>query len=1068
MPRAKAFIPVSKGIDQRLDERLRTPDSLGVLTNAQYIRNNAVRKRHGFSLESTDIVSFDPAQSESSLAAQGTPRSIFSTGTELCVRGFRSLYALAGGKWYNKGPVSPFTGKQTTPFVGAKNYSSSDCASYQDTTFHVATTQELTTSLATTAFDTSFVFQVAKDGKEVVPSTVIGSYSGIGVPRYNSARVVKPAAGLLTALYIPSVQKQNVASNDVLEFFQSDGLTVSGPWLTINDMVGDVAEQGSFARHDSCPMNSPSVNSKWAFAYCKQPAIGASSIYVAICTDTTINNSVLIPQPGMDQWKTCAIAYGSTADALWVVGQTDNGFARLYKVTPSTMAVTAVPLTFSGSGYAAGCAVVEGTFDSANQVVVGLNFGAAGSPSVRTLDIVVTNGVATTGTAVVYNTYGVSKPWFHETRCYIAARSRYGQANGLAAGDTSNDDGYSGDVILDCFGLRPNPTVGVPEVQPHVVGRYNFGVAHEFTVTNTVSGEWDVRRGAFANVTHAASETTKYRYATDRIVQKVPNQAPVKSGDLIEVDFAGTMLQGATTRGAATIGGGSVGWYAGRRVEELGYASGPFIYSFQQNAGVPGTIKDGTYTYVGVFECYDEQGNLVRSVPGPPAKYTVAGGGVHYVTIRFYNLGPTDRFIDGKQFKVAVYRAGSDGVFYRCLRPIANSTVLNTQAQTGQIIDLGDSYDPIYTQSGAELEAAGPDGAAYSVTTSQRVWLAGFFRRDRVQYSKLYNAATANEYAIAPEFNDAFAYLTPGGQTVTGLAEMDDKVIVFTNSSIYAIAGNGPDDGGRNNDFSGLQLINSDTGCIEPRSIVSFPGGVMFRAPSGIFILGRDFQLSFLGSQVRDITDEYTETTSACLVPEANHIRFTLRKNGSESVILCYDLDQGAWLKWEPKRAVLPNPVPMNIVGSCLHQNVYYVLDASGRVYYEDETTYKDQSVYVPMSIETSWLQGAEQSGWQRVRTVAALCKSADPHDLTISVYQDFSATPSQSYTWNAATISSQKLNELVELRTSTQKCTAFKIAISDAASASSVTGEGYQCAGFQVELTGKEGLYKPGTQQRN
>ena len=64
--------------------------------------------------------------------------------------------------------------------------------------------------------------------------------------------------------------------------------------------------------------------------------------------------------------------------------------------------------------------------------------------------------------------------------------------------------------------------------------------------------------------------------------------------------------------------------------------------------------------------------------------------------------------------------------------------------------------------------------------------------------------------------------------------------------------------------------------------------------------------------------------------------------------------------------------------------------------------------------------------------------------------------------------IDGQKLIELEVMRVKVQKCTSFKIRIEDAASAGSTTGQGYDCAGFTVELAGKRGLYKPGDQQRN
>lgn len=1073
MPRTQAFIPVANGLDQRLDERLRSPEALSTLTNAYYRRNNAVTKRPGFTQESDACVSFDPSQGTEpgNLANQGTPRAIFSTGSELCVRGYRSLYAYVDGKWYNKGAVSPFTGKQTTPFVSAVNYGSGDCATDGLKTFHVATTQQLGTALwPGSGWNTSFVFQVRHDDRELVPSTTIATVSGFGVAWLNSARVVRPKSPGISADFIPSVQRSSavVGTNGTLEFYNSDSINVFGPWQTYNDLYNSGTDSGSFARHDSCPFDSSIVSSNWGFVYVRVLPLGGTELYFARCTDAGIDATGSIPQIGMDEWRTCSIAYDEVADRILIVGMANN-LARLYVIHPATFAVTAVVLTPTNPA-PIGCGVVRGTFDGVSSYVVGLSTAQTGAPQRHSLDIISANAAGVISSTVLHNTYGVSKPWFYDGRAYMAAKPMFGEAQNLVANETSNDDGYSGEVILDLFGLRMNPTPGIPELEPHVVGRYNFGVTHEKSVGGTAN-EYDMQRGAFANVTTAAAYPSKVRYATQRIVQKVPGQPPVKSGDVVELDYEGKMLQGATTRGSATIGGGSVSWYAGRRVEELGYASGPFLSSFSYTASASGTLSAGVYQYRGVFECYDEAGNLVRSVPGPSGKFEIpgGGGGPYYVTLRFYNLTTTDRFANGKTFRVSVFRAGSDGVFYRCLRPLADSTVIDTNYQTNSIVDLGNQYEPIYTQSGAELEAAGPDGAAFSVTTSQRVWLAGFFRRDRVQYSKPYNAATASEYALAPEFNDAFAYLTPGGQAVNGIAEMDDKVIVFTDTNIYAIAGNGPDDGGRGNDFSGLQLISSDTGCIDPRSIVSFPGGVMFQAKSGIFVLGRDFQLTFLGAQVRDTVDEYNEITSACLVPSNNHVRFTCRKNGGQSIVLIYDLDQSAWLRWEPRKLVAGLPVALNIVGSCLHQQEYYLLDADGLVWREDASTYFDDgSIFVPMTVATSWLQGAQQSGIQRIRQVASLCKSNDPHNLLVELYQDFAVGPSQSYTFTASDIANQKLRELVEMRVQTQKCTAFKIRISDSAAPSTITGQGYECGGFTVELAGKRGLYKPGTQQRN
>lgn len=1068
MPRTNAIIPVSKGIDQRLDERLRSADSLGVLTNAIYRRNDAVQKRNGFTRVGGTIKSFDPSQTEgATLATQGEPRGIFSTDLELCVRGYRSLYAYDGANWYNKGAVSPFIGTQRPVFSSARNYSSTDCASNGSEVVHVGTSQQTN---ASGSYYTEFVFKTeTADGIEQTPTTVVASVDNTTNAEYTAAKIIYNGVQ-----YVASVQRDIDPGNNSLTFYEIANGAVGATIVTHNDVKQSTSgDFGDYYRHDSCDIGGlPAGN--WAYAYVREGAMGATSIYVAVYNQTSLLYSTTIPEIGAP-WENVSICWGSTTNQIYVVAGTHANSLQAPVAFAFTFPLVPVwgPSSLPNGGFSTAClgsGCVEATVDGTTYLWVGLNESdTSASYDVRKMFAarLTTNAGSVYSMSPLFNTYGYSKPFVRSNRVYIAARCRYDvSATGILGSTYSNDDGYSGEVVLDLLDLAPYTIPGSPEFFPHVVGRYNFGVTQSVEQSGNAYDP-SLIRGSFANVT-VGSDATVSRYATQRISFKSPQKRPLLCGDVVELDFDGKVTAEATTRGSATVGGGSVQWYSGQRSEELGFASGP-VLARATTSGSGGALSAGTYTYVGVFESYDERGNLVRSLPGPPAQVNVPhAGSTSSVTLTYYSLGPTCRYINGKPFKAAVYRAGADGVFKRCTFPTLNITSTDQSATFG-FVDRGDEFDILYTQSGAELEAAGPDGAAYVATTSQRVWLAGFFRRDRVQYSKLYNPATANEYALAPEFNDAFAYLIPGGAAVTGIEEMDDKVVVFTRNSIYAIAGNGPDDGGRNNDFSGLQLINSDTGCVDARSIVSFPGGIMFQAASGLFVLGRDFQLAFLGAQVRDITDEYTEVTSACLVPAANHVRFTLRKPDTTSIVLCYDLDQGAWIRWEPRKKVGLNIVSTNIVGACLHNGTYYLLDADGSVFKEDASTHKDDgTIFVPMTIETSWLQAAQQSGWQRVRTVAALCKSLNPHNLQISLYQDFSLSPSQFYIWTESEIASQKLNELVEMRSQVQKCTAFKIQIFDFASAGTTTGQGYECAGFAVELGGKRGLYKPGTQQRN
>jgi len=1086
MPRQLLQIPLNRGIDQTLDEWLRPPDSLAVALNGYYRRNNALTKRHGFTALPTQTFG-GPATP----GTYGTPKGLFSTGEELCIRGHRQLYAATtanpqlGITWWTKGDLSPFTGRQRGLFSDSRSVGSCDVAVTPGFVGSAVTTYNQANS--GTDYDTSLIWTLeTTDGEVLQNRQVILNDPSSTAQQLNitGCRVVNDdtAAGGAPALFL-GVQLEPVAPavTATLRWYrwQATALTTLPQQVIQHTDMIRPDYYYNWRHYDACP--GPN-NSGWGYAYCRQTSAGGApltgTLEVYSKSNIATNATISIPAPApYDYWLACSLVYGALGQQWYVVGlavdtATNNRAIILYALNTTTLAVNWGPVVVQTGavGRLYGPSVVEGLDNSGNfRVVVSYcrrivdASSTADFPSVEhaqysTLGVIVAPGLL----PKIRNTEPLSKPWFHGGRCYQAMRFVAQPSAG-----TFGVDGYSGEAIVD-LGIGDTESAGPPPVAriPRIVGRYDFGAMAAYNTVAQIEG-------SLQQVTREPTASTRYRYATERMVLNSGAQVVEQliASDEIALDFAGVVTQAATTRGTATLGGGLVNWYAGAVTEELGWISSPFIVSLTAVAHGSGTLAAGTYTYVTYLESWDEQGMLTRSLPSPPAQVTFAGGGgANAVQLDITTLGPTSRY-GKRRFGLGVFRAGSDGVFRRCMEPghlLLDSEAFNLFYPLP--IDRGETYDVLYTQGGAELEAAGPDGAAFVSTTSKRVWLSGFFRRDRVAYSKGYDPSTANEYALAPEYNDAFAFLLPGGENVTGMAELDDKVIIFTKSNIYAIAGNGPDDGGRNNDFSGLQLIASDTGCVDARSVVATPLGVFFQSPSGMFVLGRDLALDYIGAAVRDITDVYTEVTSAVLVPAANHVRFTLRQSGESGTILIFDFDQKAWIQWTPQRTVGVAALPINMVGACLHQGTYYVLASDGTVFKEDASTYFDDgTIYVPMRIETGWLQATNQSGWQRIRRIAALCRQQDAHELTIFLYQDFETISSQSFTWNHATISAQKLTELVEMHVARQKCTSFRIVIQDAvATGDTTTGQGYDCTGFAVELGGKAGLYKPGPQQRN
>ena len=1063
MPRAQAFIPLAAGLDQKLDERLRGPEQLATATNAYYKRGGGLSKRAGF----TPLVT-------TGYVHDGASQGLLSSGDELLIRGYRRLWAYQEGNatvaplWAPRGDVSAFTGVERTVFSDALSYPSSDVCSTPGYRVHAASTLSFSGSIPGSGFATSLVYKVEVEQAPIEAVTYRTIVTGApGDVEIGAVRTVQAVGAAGPVVFIGCAR----LASTTLEWRRwLESAPQTTPALSISHVdlyTLGAGFSGNDRRYDAAPMAS----GQWVYAYVRLNPIGPRFIYVARMDDTATLSAWLVPSPAADEWEHCAVTHGTSSNQIYVVGTTTAGRVWLSAYTLLGVPIWNVLLHAASVGVQRGASVAEGVASGLLTVVVATNCSSNGLPQQYNLDIIGgSTAGAFTARRTTRNTFALSKPWFNADRAYIAARVRYG--DGVAPFVVDNyDNGYSSEVVFDLFNSLTTNRL----VEPRLAARYNFGVVPSYS-NQAVSTEQTLTSGSMQTVQPGAASPSQYNYATQRVVQNAPQKFPTLSGDIVELDYSGRCTQDATTQGSVTLGGASVGWYTGQVAHELGFASGPTIANMLPAVDATGTlVGTRTYTYVGVLEAYDEKGNLTRSLPGPPVSITIPGAALtNRNDVTFYTLGPSARYAAGKRFAVVLFRADQDGLFQRCTEPFVNSFDQQLSQFFPVIRDLGAEFDALYTQSGAEVEASGPDGAAFVMVGTKRVWLAGFFRRDRIQYSKLYNPATANETTIAPEFNDAFSFLIPGGDPVTGLGEMDDKVIVFTRSKIYAISGNGPDDGGRGNDFSGLQLVSTDTGCIEARSIVSTPAGVYFQTLAGLFVLGRDLQLNFAGEAVKDLTGQFPEVTSAVLVPSETQVRFTVRDPvAGAGAVLVYDFSQGAWTRWDVRRRLLA-PVLLDPVGACVHKDVYYILASNGIVYREDPTTHYDSTnVYVPLRIESGWLQAAQQSGWQRVRQVAASCRRVDPHNLTVSLYQEFdSTTPTQTFQWTEATISAQKLVELVVMRVRQQKCTAFKIAIEDTASAGSNTlpavGTGYECVGFSVELSGKRGLYKPGDQQRN
>lgn len=278
-----------------------------------------------------------------------------------------------------------------------------------------------------------------------------------------------------------------------------------------------------------------------------------------------------------------------------------------------------------------------------------------------------------------------------------------------------------------------------------------------------------------------------------------------------------------------------------------------------------------------------------------------------------------------------------------------------------------------------------------------------------------------------------------GGFT-KALGVLDANLIFFKPNAIFLVAGEGPAPNGTNNDFTSPQLITTDTGCNNPKSVVQTPLGLMFQSPKGFYLLNRGLQTQYIGRDVEFYNN--IPATSAQLIPGVNQVRFTLN-NGT---VLQYEYLQNQW-------DVFNN---ISAVDSCLFQNQFLYLNPNGQAFQETPGTFSDNGSYIPMSVTTSWIQTAGIQGFQRVYKVYVFGDWKSSHNLTISLAYNFDPTIVQTDT---IPVTSSVVPYQFRINTQFQKCQALQVTISDSQNGS--VGEGFELSTIGLEVGVKKGLFK-------
>ncbi len=474
---------------------------------------------------------------------------------------------------------------------------------------------------------------------------------------------------------------------------------------------------------------------------------------------------------------------------------------------------------------------------------------------------------------------------------------------------------------------------------------------------------------------------------TTEIVSSANNYFSVPSVYTEQVYFTPLSIDNKVLGKYLNIAGGYLKQYDGSpTVFEQGFHLYPEQPVLAQSTG--GSIANGTYSYTVVWEWKDNQGQLHRSNTAVPQTITTTGAN-HTVTITVPTLPITNketRFSNVRSPVImAVYRTQSLGTVYYRVNQLPSQFVYNNPLAT--TITFTDTFSDTDISSNSLLYTTGQifDNITLPATNlmcvaKNRVICAGTDTEPNQVY-----VSKQKQEGVAIEFSNELSIIVDSlGGDITAVAAMDDKILIFKESLLFYVAGEGPDNTGNNGSFTIPLLVSADCGCIYPQSIILTGLGIMFLSQKGIYLCDRQLNVTYIGQSLDAITTKHPgfEITSAVNLPDQNQVYFTT--NGNQ--VLVYDTFFKLWCT---------HTLPFNPISSTILNNQWYTSSLNQVYQSVSGQSYDGNGISISSSLKTNWISLAQLEGFSRIFSIILTGdNSSFSHTLVMKLYYDFETFP--------------------------------------------------------------------------
>ena len=425
--------------------------------------------------------------------------------------------------------------------------------------------------------------------------------------------------------------------------------------------------------------------------------------------------------------------------------------------------------------------------------------------------------------------------------------------------------------------------------------------------------------------------------------------------------------------GVLHINSGNNEYYDGIGLYEAGFNIYPENISIADGSDVT-TITAGEYPFVVTYDFLNNKGRNERSFASTIVTHTTAGSVNMEITV------PTLKLTKKQNVKVRVWRAqASTGINYHLVGEVDNDPSMDTVTISDTLPDTGLLTKEFLYTTGGILPNEGFPASSLGSASQERFWFQISDKPNTLGYTKF------GRDSLASEWNTELVAVIPSeGGDLTALSASEESTVVFRERQIYYIIGQGQDNRGQFLTNLDIRKVQSDVGCINPKTKIEYKEGTAFLSAKGFRLLTPQL---FVDDSF-EVVEEFDNLTytSAVVIPDHEEIRWT----SLEGTTLVYNY---YWKLWSTN-------TNQEAVGATTWDNKYVYLRPDGTVMVENKDLFFDDGVPYSMTIKTGSIRLNGIAGFGRLWDIDVLGNYRSPHIFRMDLFYNDEDYITESKFW--------------------------------------------------------------------